>query len=180
MRFTKLHGAGNDYIYVDAREAPVADPAALADKLLGLAEMREKDRWSRHPDQSIRWVIMARKMIPAANEAQSQRADALLPPLTRKEVKWIAEMMGRYHENFGECPPETPGQWERVFEEKRYIALDHSRFDKQGRLCDPWGQPYRYLNPARHSKQPVEFYSFGPNSKDEDGGGDDIASWKQE
>ncbi|MBE3069545.1 MAG: diaminopimelate epimerase, partial [Planctomycetes bacterium] len=30
MRFTKLHGAGNDYIYVDAREAPVADPAALA------------------------------------------------------------------------------------------------------------------------------------------------------
>ncbi len=152
--------------------------AALADRLLALAEMREKDRWSWHPDLSIRWVLMARKMIPAANDGQSQMADALLPPLARKEVKRIAEMMGRYHANFGECPPETPGQWERVLEGKQYIALDHSRFDKQGRLCDPWGQPYRYLNPARHGKQPAELYSFGPNGKDEDGEGDDIASWK--
>jgi len=30
MRFTKLHGAGNDYIYVDAREVHVADPGVLA------------------------------------------------------------------------------------------------------------------------------------------------------
>jgi len=153
--------------------------AALADKLLELAEMREKDRWAWHPDQSIRWVAMARKMIAPANEGQSQRADALLPPLVRKEVKCIAEMMGRYHANFGKCPPEAPGQWERVVEEKRYIGLDHTRFDKEGRLCDPWGRPYRYLNPARHSKQPAELYSFGPDGKDDDGAGDDIASWKQ-
>jgi len=30
MRFTKLHGAGNDYLYVNGFEAPVADPSALA------------------------------------------------------------------------------------------------------------------------------------------------------
>ncbi len=30
MRFTKMHGAGNDYVYVDGWEHTVTDPAALA------------------------------------------------------------------------------------------------------------------------------------------------------
>lgn len=30
MKFTKMHGAGNDYVYVDLHEEKVADPAALA------------------------------------------------------------------------------------------------------------------------------------------------------
>jgi diaminopimelate epimerase len=30
MKFTKLHGAGNDYIYINGFEVQVADPAALA------------------------------------------------------------------------------------------------------------------------------------------------------
>jgi diaminopimelate epimerase len=30
MRFTKMHGAGNDYVYVDGFQEQVADPAALA------------------------------------------------------------------------------------------------------------------------------------------------------
>ena len=30
MRFTKMHGAGNDYVYVDCFEQPVDDPAAVA------------------------------------------------------------------------------------------------------------------------------------------------------
>jgi len=30
MRFTKMHGAGNDYVYVNGFEETVADPAALA------------------------------------------------------------------------------------------------------------------------------------------------------
>ncbi len=30
MRFTKMHGAGNDYVYIDARTNPVDDPANLA------------------------------------------------------------------------------------------------------------------------------------------------------
>ena len=33
MRFTKMHGIGNDYIYVNCFEETVADPAALAIKL---------------------------------------------------------------------------------------------------------------------------------------------------
>jgi diaminopimelate epimerase len=30
MRFVKMHGAGNDYVYIDGFSTPVADPAALA------------------------------------------------------------------------------------------------------------------------------------------------------
>src|SRR5512137_1288123 len=30
MKFTKMHGAGNDYVYVDGFDETVADPAALA------------------------------------------------------------------------------------------------------------------------------------------------------
>jgi diaminopimelate epimerase len=33
MRFAKLHGAGNDYIYVNALEEQILDPAALAVKI---------------------------------------------------------------------------------------------------------------------------------------------------
>ncbi len=30
MKFVKMHGAGNDYVYMDARVSPVEDPSALA------------------------------------------------------------------------------------------------------------------------------------------------------
>ena len=30
IKFTKMHGCGNDYIYVDATQHPIADPAAAA------------------------------------------------------------------------------------------------------------------------------------------------------
>ena len=30
IRFVKMHGAGNDYVYLDTRQQPVPDPAALA------------------------------------------------------------------------------------------------------------------------------------------------------
>jgi diaminopimelate epimerase len=30
MKFTKMHGAGNDYVYVDAHKEKIADPSALA------------------------------------------------------------------------------------------------------------------------------------------------------
>ena len=33
MRFTKMHGLGNDYVYINGFEEPIADPSALAVKL---------------------------------------------------------------------------------------------------------------------------------------------------
>src|SRR3954468_22510504 len=33
MKFTKMHGIGNDYVYVDCSREPVPDPAAVARKI---------------------------------------------------------------------------------------------------------------------------------------------------
>ncbi len=33
MKFTKMHGCGNDYVYVNALEEPISDPGALAIKV---------------------------------------------------------------------------------------------------------------------------------------------------
>ena len=33
MKFTKMHGAGNDYVYIDGFSETVSDPVALARKI---------------------------------------------------------------------------------------------------------------------------------------------------
>lgn len=40
MKFTKMHGAGNDYVYVNCFEEQVADPASVAGVLNGLTERK--------------------------------------------------------------------------------------------------------------------------------------------
>lgn len=161
-------------------KADPADAAAMAQKLLQLAQLRERSQWAWNPGPSIRWVLMARTCIAAAPKERrrdlSRDADALLSRLTRKEIRRIMKTMGYYHRDFGQFPPATPGAWERTVQERRYALLDRSRLDKQGRLCDPWGRPYRYHNPARHTASPIELYSVGPNGRDEGGNGDDIMS----
>ncbi|HKJ71058.1 MAG TPA: type II secretion system major pseudopilin GspG [Gammaproteobacteria bacterium] len=39
---------------------------------------------------------------------------------------------------------------------------------------DPWGHPYRYLNPGKHGD--VDVFSLGPDGRK--GGDDDIGSWE--
>ena len=165
-------------------KAEPAAAAALADKLLGLTDAREASRGSWDPSQSIHWVLLAQRCMARAPEARrdalTQQIDRLLVQLARKEVKRIADVLGHYKRAFGELPPDEQGHWERVITERRYASLDPSRLDKQGRLCDPWGRPYRYHRPARHMQAPMELYSVGPNAKDEGGQGDDIANWQVE
>jgi len=43
-------------------------------------------------------------------------------------------------------------------------------------LVDDWGEPYVYLNPARHGPDPYDLYSIGGNRTDDRGEGDDITS----
>jgi len=164
-----------------------AEPAratALAGKLLGLVEAREASKWNLNPDQSIRWVLLAQRCATRApqarREALSKRIGRLLVQLTRKEVQRIVNVFGYYKRDFGELPPDKPGHWEQIITERRYSSVDRARLDKQGRLCDPWGRPYRYHRPARHIQAPMELYSVGPNGRDEGGQGDDIANWQVE
>jgi len=39
MRFTKMHGAGNDYVYINGFAETVADPADVADEMRYLCTM---------------------------------------------------------------------------------------------------------------------------------------------
>jgi len=48
---------------------------------------------------------------------------------------------------------------------------------QDGKYLDPWGDPYVYLNPGPHNSSSYDIYSFGLNSQDEQGAGDDINNW---
>lgn len=135
------------------------------------------------PVIGVHWARSASEALAHASSAQARalapKVQQALVTQTRREVKWILELLEKYYKrDFGVYPPESPGHWERVVEDKRYVSLDHSRLDKQGRFCDAWGNPYRYHNPARHTEAPIEVYSLGPNGKDDAGKGDDIVSWE--
>ncbi len=64
-----------------------------------------------------------------------------------------------------EPPPNVKG-WQRAYLEK-------------GLPVDPWGNPYQYRCPGQHNPDGFDLYSFGPDSQDENGGGDDIGNWTQ-
>ena len=61
-----------------------------------------------------------------------------------------------------------------------YMEFKHDEV-KDGELLDPWGNPYVYISanggsPEHHQKS-YDLYSYGPNSKDDAGTGDDIVNW---
>jgi general secretion pathway protein G len=53
-----------------------------------------------------------------------------------------------------------PDQWHRVMEEE---------------VDDPWGHPYKYLNPGKHNPDSYDIYSTGPDGQD--GADDNIGNW---
>ncbi|HUV40025.1 MAG TPA: DUF3160 domain-containing protein [Planctomycetota bacterium] len=180
--------AWKTYLTLKDREGPYEAPAEVRElirTLITLADNHQKSRWSFNVDQPIRWLQQAKAYLRGLAETThgefSPKIDGMLKQLTLREIRHFLGVMETYYRrDFGEFPPETPGYWEKVIWEKRYTRADPTRLDEKGRLCDAWGSPYRYLNPARHTKAAVEMYSFGPNRTDEDGKGDDIASWHEE
>ena len=42
MRFTKMHGLGNDYIFLNCLEGMPEDPGALSRRQIGRASCRER------------------------------------------------------------------------------------------------------------------------------------------
>jgi len=48
---------------------------------------------------------------------------------------------------------------------------------KKGLPKDPWGNPYVYRCPGRHTPGGYDLHSFGPDGKD--GGGDDVDNWSR-
>lgn len=54
-----------------------------------------------------------------------------------------------------------------------YLEAGPSEINDAGEFLDPWGMPYRIA-----IKTEPRVYSCGPNRVDEQGEGDDIASWR--
>ncbi len=50
-----------------------------------------------------------------------------------------------------------------------------------GQLMDSWGTPYVYVSvnggSPKHRERSYDLYSFGPNTADDSGTGDDIVNW---
>jgi general secretion pathway protein G len=44
---------------------------------------------------------------------------------------------------------------------------------------DPWGEPYRYIYPARYGNKNYDLYSFGRNMEDDFGAKDDVTNWRE-
>ncbi|MCQ9208775.1 MAG: type II secretion system protein GspG, partial [Omnitrophica bacterium] len=57
-----------------------------------------------------------------------------------------------------------------------YMRLKEQDLE-DGKYIDPWGNPYSYINPGTHNTSFYDIYSYGPNSQDEQGDGDDIHNW---
>ena len=55
-----------------------------------------------------------------------------------------------------------------------------NQFIDQDTLIDPWGNPYQFVIPSKHSKAAFELFSFGPDGISKTGGNDpdDIALWR--
>ena len=48
---------------------------------------------------------------------------------------------------------------------------------EEGSYLDPWGNPYVYVNPGTHNSSFYDIYSYGLNSQDDQGAGDDVNNW---
>jgi general secretion pathway protein G len=44
-------------------------------------------------------------------------------------------------------------------------------------IRDSWDGPYKYVRPGTHNPRGYDLWSFGPNGRDENGGGDDVPNW---
>ena len=72
-----------------------------------------------------------------------------------------------------------PSTGEPVLRDLVEPPSDCPSWNKEGYLkevpLDPWGHPYKYLNPGQHNTRGYDLYSAGPDGVD--GTPDDIGNW---
>ena len=185
----KMGRAERDRVIADWKEflaergvAP-SDALALEDRtkvarFLIKSAGRDTDRVL--PPQKIAKLSAARALVADSTDAGAVgmigTIQERLAPLVRAEVEFLAEMAHAYAVDYRGTYPDPNLPLARAF--ANYIHLDPNRVSANGDYRDPWGNPYRYSLPEREGRKWVEVRSFGPNGKDEDGQGDDIATRK--
>jgi type II secretory pathway pseudopilin PulG len=101
----------------------------------------------------------------------------------RHDVQVIALALDGFTFENGDYPKGTRGEICRLLRGESingqnpkkldYVEALPSEMNSTGEFLDPWGEPYRISVDPK-----VRVYSCGPNRNDEQGDGDDIASWK--
>ena len=79
----------------------------------------------------------------------------------------LATALSLYRLDNGTLP--TTAQGLGALRERTELAPQPRRFKSGGYVAelplDPWGQPYRYLNPAREAEREYDLYSLGADGK---------------
>jgi len=112
-------------------------------------------------------------MLPGlATQARGAKVDT-----ARIKIKAIEMALEAFNVNCGRYPTTAEGL--KALREEPATLKENWRGPYLKELpADPWGNPYMYVCPSRHSSVPYDLYSFGPDGME--GGGDDIRNWVEE
>ena len=125
---------------------------------------------------------------------------SLAPPAqARRDIEDLERALQDYATELGGYPPSTTRSLDLGAESLVYhLGADfHSPSfgpylgfrkaqlkdtDSDGKLefCDPWGTPYRYVQPGKHNRASFDLWSCGPDKADNQGDStqhDDINNW---
>lgn len=107
---------------------------------------------------------------------------------TRILIRQLINMLRQYQKEQEVYPSDDPGEFYKALTSAGPRGLPYIQLvvgQKERDFLDAWGNPIQYQNNATdpppkslHNKNRFDIYSFGPNGKDEKGGGDDINNWE--
>jgi len=129
------------------------------------------------------WAVVSGLIAVAATVGAFTASHVGKHSQARHDVQVIALALDGFKQENGEYPSGTRGEVCRMLRGESvngqnpkkldYIEAQPHEVNASGEFVDPWGEPYRFsVDPN------VRVYSCGPNRIDEQGAGDDIASWK--
>ena len=119
--------------------------------------------------------------------AQTARRRAAITK-AKTTIGSLETAIAMYQGDMGSYPPTENANLVRAVSEDTdnadwqgpYMEFKQDELEN-GALLDPWGTPYLYVSvnggSPKHRTRSFDLYSFGPNGKDDEGGGDDISNW---
>lgn len=129
------------------------------------------------------WVVVSGLVVVAAGVGAFTVSRGGKLSQARHDAQVIALTLDGFARENGKYPKGTRGEICRMLRGESINGQNPKKLDYVealpyevnglGEFLDPWGQPYRIaLEPE------ARVYSCGPNRSDEQGAGDDMASWK--
>ena len=120
--------------------------------------------------------VLAALILPATARAlQTAKVQSM-----KAQAAQVRQAIALYEADTGKCPPDGNANLVRALGSSGPKKISYYEFrDEQlsgGQWLDVWANPFVYrLRPSPGAGQrPYEFYSVGPNGRDEKGEGDDV------